>query len=130
MSMINFGNKTFGNQTVAATPAAERPKAEFWLNIGYTSDVEDNDGNKMFVSLPQGLALDTQEPLKTNSRNSDFAQFQAARNDLLDKLIEHAQNLKPGESTIINLEIQLRRVNEEAAPVDATNNVFTKQLSL
>lgn len=126
---IDFTPKTFGKTNNAATPAADRPKAELWLNIGYPSDVQDDDGNNLFISLPQGIPLDTQDHLKTNSRNSDFAQFQAARNDLLDQLIAHAQNLKPGESSVINLQVQLRRVNEEAPPVDPNNNAFAKKLS-
>jgi len=125
---IDFTPKTFG-KTETAAPAADRPKAEYWLNLGYASDVKDDEGNNLFISLPQGIPLDTQDHLKTNSRNTDFAQFQAARNDLLDQLIAHAQNLQPGESSVINLQVQLRRVNEEAAPIDPANNSFTKKLS-
>lgn len=115
--------KTFG-QSAGNAPAGDRHKAEFWINLGYTSEVEDVDGKPMFVSLPQGIPLDTQEHLKTNSRNDRFAAFQAARNDLLDQLLAHAQNLQPGEDTIINLQVQVRRVNQEQAPIDTERNPF------
>ena len=127
--MIDFTPKTFGSKDVKPSASAdERPKAEFWINLGYTSNVQDDEGKPMFVSLPQGIALDTQEHLKTNSRNDRYAAFQSARNDLFDQLLEHAKNLKTGEDTIIKLEVQLRRVNEEASPIDPANNPFTTQL--
>lgn len=126
---IDFTPKAFGSKAADSTPAAARPKAEFWVNLGYESDVQDDEGNNMFISLPQGIPLDTQESLKTNSSNNKYAAFQSARNDLLDQLIAHAQQLKPGESCNVNLTVQVRRVKEEAAPIDPAANPFTKKLS-
>lgn len=131
---LNF-TKVFGN---AAKPAAaagtaqdDRPKAQFWLNIGYVADhvIEGEDGPR-FISLPVGIPLDTMETLTTNSRNQVYALQQAARNDLMAQLIEHAQDLQPGQSTIVNLEIELRRVNEDAGPVDTAHSPFARKLSL
>lgn len=125
---IDFAPKKFGAAAVA-TPAADRPKAEYWLNIGYQSDVLDDNEQPMFVSLPQGIPLDTQEHLKTNSSNNKYAAFQSARNDLMDQLIAHASNLQPGEATEITLTVQLRRVKDEVAPINPAENPFTKKLS-
>jgi hypothetical protein len=128
---IDFAPKAFGTKTADKMPtaAADRPKAEFWINLGYTSPVLDDDDKPMFVSLPQGIPLDTQEHLKTNSRNDRYAAFQSARNDLLDQLLEFAKDLKPGEDRIISLQVQLRRVSEEAAPIDPKNNPFATKIS-
>lgn len=126
---IDFAPKKFGSAAVAA-PAADRPKAEYWLNIGYQSDVLDDNEQPMFVSLPQGIPLDTQEHLKTNSSNNKYAAFQSSRNDLVDQLVAHAQaNLQPGESTTVQLTVQIRRVKDEAAPINPAENPFSKKLS-
>ncbi len=130
---IDFNRPTFGAKPAASTPAAadERPKAEFWLNIGFESEVIDQEtGKPRFVSLPQGIPLDTMEELPTNSRNNEFAAFQSARNDLLEQLIAHAQHLQPGEDCVINLSIQLRRVNAAPEPINPDENPFTRKLSL
>lgn len=125
---IDFTPKAFGSKP-AAVPAADRPKAEFWLNIGYASDVLDDNGEAMFVSLPQGIPLDTQEHLKTNSSNNKYAAFQSSRNDLLEQLTAHAQTLAPGESCNVQLTVQVRRVKEEAAAIDPSVNPFTRKLA-
>lgn len=125
---IDF-DKTFG-QKKAGADKRDLPKAQFWLNVGYNVEIDTEHGvESRFVSLPIGIPLDTQEKLPTNSRNQQFAQFQAARNDLMDQLLEIAQTLNPSEERILNLEIQLRRVNEENA-VSSTSNPFAKKLSI
>jgi hypothetical protein len=132
---IEFG-KTFGNNApttvTGSSSKSDQPKAQLWLNIGYPVDipVEGGGTEERFVSLPLGIPLDTQEHLPTNSRNEVFAQFQGARNDLLDQIMEAAKALKPGEDKLLNLSIQLRRVNEDAAPVAKENNMFARQLAL
>lgn len=133
-SQINFPQK-FGNSAPKAGEKAstksDQPKAQLWLNIGYPVTVKvDGADEERFVSLPLGIPLDTQEHLATNSRNELFAQFQGARNDLLDQIMDAAKALGPGEDRILNLSIQLRRVNEDAAPVSAENNAFVRKLDL
>ena len=132
-SGIDF-HRTFG----AAKPAnpignkansGDRPKAKFWLNIGYDSGVHDETtGGTKFVSLPAGIPLDGQERLATNSRNQEFAAFQSARNNLMDQIMARAEQLLPGEEVILNLSIQLRRVNDEVAEIAPGDNPFTKEL--
>ena len=130
MSGINFP-RTFGTSAApAAAPARE--KALLWLNVGYVSDVKDEDGTNRFVSLPLGIPVDSMEALPTNSRNQEYAMFQQARNDLLAQIMEVAKGVKPGEAKILNLQIQLRRVNDESAsaPVPATGNPFALKIAL
>lgn len=127
-------NKIFGKTAPAAAAATaqdDRPKAQYWLNIGYQADgVIEGEDTPRFISLPVGIPLDTMETLPTNSRNQVYALQQAARNDLMAQLIDHAQGLEPGQSTIVNLQIELRRVNEDAGPVDASHSPFARKLSL
>lgn len=117
----------FGKSSAPA--ASDKPKAEFWINLGYTSEHLDDKGEPYFISLPQGIPLDTQEQLPTNSRNDQFAAFSAARNDLHDQLLAHAANLQPGEATTVKLEVQIRRVNAPAAPIDPTNNPMVRKIA-
>jgi hypothetical protein len=132
-------NETFpvrgGNQAAKK----DQTPAVYWLNIGYQTEVQTEEGTTevRFVSLPLGIPLDTQELLKTNSRNESFAQFQAARNDLHAQIMDLAKGLEPGEETILALDpknglaIQLRRVNEAtAAVVDPAANPFARKLKL
>ena len=130
MSVTHDFNKVFGNKKTTTAPTTDRPKAAYWLNIGYETDVVDEAGEHKFVSLPMGIPVDTQETLSTNSRSPEFAAFQSARNDLVDQIMALAGQLEAGESRILNLQIQLRRVNEEAAPIANANNPFVRKLDL
>lgn len=126
MSIQKF---TFGQSNAAATSTAktDKPKAQFWLNIGYVANEGSED--EKFISLPTGIPLDTQEPLPTNSSNADFRAMRCAQNDLLEQLIQYAQNLEPGEEGIINLQVQLRRVKAEAADIPADENKYARKLT-
>lgn len=128
---LEFTPSKFGAQSpVAAAQAADnRPQAELWINIGYTSDIQDDQGQPYFISLAQGVPLDTLEELPTNSRNDKFAAFNAARNDLQEQLMAFAEQLQPGEARTIQLEVQLRRKNAPAAPIDPAKNPMVRKLS-
>lgn len=125
-----FGT-TFGAKSQPKNQTEDRPKAKFWMNIGVPADVvlEDEDEAR-FISLPVGIPLDTQERLPTNSRNDTFSAFQSARNNLLDQIMAFAENLAPGEEAIMPLQVQLRRVSEEQAPIAPENNAFAVKLNL
>ena len=130
---INF-NRPFGSNTAnaagtlnAAPAAPAKPKATIWLNAGYTTTVVvDGVQEERFVNLPMGMPVDTMELLPTNSRNVEFAQFRMAQNDLLNQIMELGKSLAPGEAKTINLELQLRRVNEDVAPVPNGENPFAR----
>lgn len=127
MSGINF-QRTFGNNT---PEKPTREKATLWLNIGYVSGVKDEDGTNRFVSLPLGIPVDSMEALPTNSKNEQYALFQAARNDLLAQIMEVAKDIKPGESKLLNLQIQLRRVADAVEPaVPEAGNPFAAKIAL
>ena len=130
---INF-NRPFGSNTAnaagtlnAAPAAPAKPKATIWLNAGYTTTVVvDGVQEERFVNLPMGMPVDTMELLPTNSRNAEFAQFRMAQNDLLNQIMELGKSFAPGEAKTINLELQLRRVNEDVAPVPNGENPFAR----
>lgn len=127
---IDFSPKKFGSAPQANATTEDRPKAEYWINLGYESDhVIEETGKPLFISLPQGIPLDTQEHLPTNMSNAQFAAMRSAQNDLLDQLIQHAGNLQPGEETFINVQVQLRRVKAPAAPINPENNPLVKKIA-
>lgn len=125
---LNFAPQQFGINSKNNAAVSDKPKAEFWINLGYTSEHKDKDGNPYFISLPQGIPLDTQEELLTTSRNDEYAAFNAARNDLQAQLMQHVATLAPGEATTVTLEVQIRRVNAPAAPIDPANNPMARKL--
>lgn len=131
--MIDFG-KTNSSARAPRSGANnnDQPKATLWLNVGYYVDAptDEDPTARRFVSLPVGIPVDTQELIKANSSNSDFRAFQSARNDLLASLIAAGSEMEPGAEVTLDLEIQLRRVNEEAAPVETADNRYARPLTL
>lgn len=121
--------RTFGAQAAAAAASnttEQRPDAKAWLNIGYYSDPVKNpvtgEMERKFVSIPVGVPLDTQRaigaPTERNPRGkTNLTELQVAQNDLLSHLQAAAAGMQPGESNDVQLTIQLRRVNENEAPV-------------
>lgn len=131
-TVFGQGKKTGNVSNIKPAAAADRPKAQLWLNLGYTIDVNTNEGVvQEFVALPQGIPLDTMELLPANSQNDAFRARQMAQNDLITKIIEKkGAALEPGESTIINLQVQLRRVKADAAEIPADANPYIAELDL
>ena len=134
-NQIDITKQVFGNKGAANNGAkTDRPKAQLWLNIGYTVQVLDEAGNTVdkFVNLPMGLPLDTMEEVATNSSNQNYAALQVAKNDLLKQLIAAGADLPSGEERIVKLEVQLRRVNDvngNANLVDPTVNPFLRKVT-
>jgi len=44
---------------------------------------------------------------------------------LLDRILEAAEKLAPGEEDILNLDIQIRRVNESVKPASGEDNDYS-----
>lgn len=131
---LNRSNSIFGKKNNANTTNDDKPKANFWLNIGYYVDVEVQNGDDVhteqrFISLPAGIPLDTQEMLPTNSSNDDFRAMQTARNQLLEDIMAAAEQLEPGQDEILNLTIQVRRIKGEQAPIKPESNPFARSAS-
>ena len=129
--------QTQNNQVQGNTPQQPREKAKYWANIGYQVQYPikgspTGETETRFLSLAQGVALDNLEDLPTNQRDEVFAGFRAGQNSLRDQLIALAQSLPPGGETIVNLQVQIRRVNEESpmAAKDSAHNPFVGQFQL
>ena len=123
MGILDFeaAAKTNTSARRSATPAADRPAAKLWLNVGY-------DANGRFVNLPVGIPVDTMEALPIRGQNEEWAQFQSARNDLLKAIQEAGDNLEPGAEVEVKLVVKLRKVNEEIE-VSKEDNPFAANLS-
>lgn len=128
---IDF-TKALGNKAASSKSSSteERPKAKYWLNIGYNVEHgEGDDRTETFVSLPVGIPLDLQDKITVRSSNHEFASLQTARNELLEQLVEYAGGLEAGEERILTLSIQLRRIKEEPVPIKSADNVFSAKLN-
>lgn len=126
-SRLTFGGARPGMVNEAAP---ERQNSDVWLNVGY----ETGDPKYPVVSLPFGIPLDTQQPLKLTGRDADFLAFTGARNQLLTELQEAAAGLKPGEDMVFGnlgdsgLVIQIRRRNGEAEAPAVGDNKFARSI--
>lgn len=125
-------NNRFGSSFGKTNNAPDdRPRARFWMNIGYDSGVphENDPEQTVFISLSQGIPLDTMEHQSTAVRNPFIAGIRQAQNDLLDQILEECESLKPGESRIISagekgLQIQIRAVSQELDEDALADNPF------
>lgn len=113
MAVLNLNTATpprarNSRATPFGTTAEERPRSQLWLNIGYET-------NGKFISLPFGLPLDNMNEADTRSQNSDYVKQQMAKNALLAQLKAAGAGLQPGQEVTVNLELRLRRVNDDLA---------------
>lgn len=139
MTGIDFSKLTNPSNPPASSNGAngaEREKAKFWANIGFTATqpVLDAEGKptketeQYFIALPGGIPLDSLKKVPTNSSNASYAARQQATNALYDKVMEVADSLEPGEDRIVNLQVQVRRVREEQPEADLSQNTFVASM--
>ncbi len=125
---LSFANNAFRSAAAASTPNQnDRPSATVWLNIGMTVPLVQPDGTTVdiFVSLPVGLPLDTQEPMTAKGNNANWHQMVQAKYWLLSELQKAAIQMEPGSEEIVTgLEIQIKRVGGAAAEPVADANPF------
>lgn len=141
MGIKNDFASTFGASAARAAAStsgnnnshSDQVPAKYWMNTGYTSEVTNDEGQpeSVFVSLRQGVPLDNIESFDlTKIRNPKMASLRAAQNDLHDQLMEVAEGLAPGEAKTINIEVEIRRVNEAVEAPAAKDNTLIRKLSL
>lgn len=111
----------FGAKAPATSPAIveEKVKSQLWVNVGYSIEV---NGESVFVSIPMGIPVDSVKELPTNTRNAEFNLLNQARNQLLQDITAAAEDLEAGESHVLELEVQLRRIDKEVDPLPANGN--------
>ena len=133
---INIAKRVFAAKKSAADATdTPRVKAQIWLNLGYEIEVPTSDGTMetRFINLPMGQPLDTMEEVATTSSNEVFAAMQIAKNDLLKQLLAAAADLPAGGERIVNLQVQMRRVNDASANAtlaDPSVNPFLRKIAL
>ena len=122
MATLKFGSKAPKAST--ATVVEEKVKSQLWINVGYSIEV---NGEQVFVSVPMGIPVDSVKELPTNTRNTDFNLLNQARNQLLADIASASEDLESGESHVLELEVQLRRIDKEVDPLPAgSNNPFLR----
>ena len=108
----------------APAAAQERPREEFWLNIGWYADATDESGQpfRQFISLNYGIPLSSVKEEKLGSNPAWNALVQA-KNGILQQLLAKANELQPGQTFDIGEGagpiLQIRRVGEK---VEIENN--------
>ena len=112
MATLKFGKNAPKASTV--TVVEEKVKSQLWVNVGYSIEV---DGVNVFVSIPMGIPVDSIKELPTNTRNAEYNLLNQARNQLLADIASAAEDLESGESHVLELEVQLRRIDKEADPL-------------
>lgn len=101
----------------------ERPKSQFWLNIGFTIPGGAEDGSDLFVSLPQGIALDDMKPQEVRGSNQNWTQLVQAKNHLLEQLQKGGAELEPGARIVLEgFTVEMHRVGTPAQRGDAESN--------
>lgn len=112
-----------------STKTDEIEKSQYWVNVGYEVEVETDQGTETrFVSLNAGIALDRVQEMKTNSSNAEWNHLCAAKNDLHTQLMEAASQMKPGESKLVQLQVEIRRIKEDAPIISSSENPFSVKL--
>ena len=123
MATLKFGKNALKAST--ATVVEEKVKSQLWVNVGYSIEV---DGVNVFVSIPMGIPVDSIKELPTNTRNAEFNLLNQARNQLLADITAGSEDLEPGESHVLELEVQLRRIDKEVDPLPAgSSNPFLRK---
>ena len=111
MATLKFGAKALAAKSAIVE---EKVKSQLWVNVGYSIEVE---GESVFISIPMGIPLESVKELVTNTRNVEFNQLNQARNQLLADILAASEDLESGESHVLELEVQLRRIDKEADPL-------------
>lgn len=124
MAGLNFRDAIGAN--ASNVESSDKTPAKVWLNIGKTVKVKNDNGEEeaVFVSIPVGIAIDTQQPVAIRGRNERYNAFVAAKNDLLAQLQEMGSKMEPGEERTLKLEVQLRHVADAAAQPSNEDNMF------
>ena len=122
MATLKFGKNAPKSSTTAIVE--DKPKSQLWINVGYSIEV---NGEQVFVSVPMGIPVDSVKELPTNTRNAEFNLLNQARNQLLADITAASEDLEGGESHVLELEVQLRRVDKEVDPLPSnTDNPFLR----
>lgn len=95
--------------------SSEKVKSLNWVNVGAEFEI---DGEKVFVSLPMGIAMDSIKPSEYKGNNEKWASFIKAQNMLIEHIKNKLENVD--DSGIVDFDkllIKGRKVKETATVV-------------
>ena len=108
--------KSEDNVQTPRTNRDERKEAEGYGNPGLMLKNKVS-GEDQFVSIPMGVAIDTQTFVIRKSKDAAYNALQASKKRLLDGLQAKLDAMEPGESCVVPLQMELRK---RARPVEQT----------
>lgn len=125
-------NRSAAPRTSQTEGGEDFEKSEFWINIGDfvpLGAVDENDQPKYtFVSLKKGIPLDGIKPFRPEQAPTEnMAVLRQEQNFLLEDIMEAARALAPGDSRIINLKVEIKRIKGEIV-VDKTRERTRREL--
>lgn len=127
-----FGTKPV--QPAQAAVPADKIKTEFWINIGWETDEQDEQGRNIFVAMPGGIPLESIKPKPLKGKGV-YLEMLEAGNAILEDVFTMAGKLNPGEAVIISsgkesgqLSIELRRIGAEAQASEPGTNRFMRRM--
>ena len=129
--MAMFDQKDAPKSTTAPATSAPKKVAQTYANIGLWMDVNQDDGTveQEFISMPLGIALDTQQPMVSKSKSASWNHKIEIKNWILNTLQKDADKLSPGETEMVTgLCIQLLRRNLVGEQADNGVNPMMAQL--
>ena len=111
-----------GGSPSSTEGTTERPKSEFWLNVGvWTKNAE---GEDMFIQL-QGAGIPLDRLKKSPARRTEGGnQLAQAKNALVDAIEAIKGRMEAGEDVEVQLSVVIHRVagEAEASSGDASEN--------
>ena len=134
MAFTIASNRAKSPVTKRAAAADEDQFAGIWINVGVVTEEAGEDGKTVekFNRLPRGIAVSdlVDHRLYANSaeRNPEWAEEATLVNQIMDIVREQGLTLAEGESTPINLSVQLYRRQEQvaAAPIPTADSADLK----
>ena len=117
--------------TVNNNEAKPEKKSEYWLNVGVKINHPET-GEPMYVNLPLFCPLDGLKPVNLTGTERQ-RQFLAAKNAVLEAVMQIAQSLKVGETIELDkFVVQISRADLRSAEVKqaeaAKDNPYIGQL--
>lgn len=118
-------NPAGSNQTNQTASNDQRPKEEFWLNVGLRLPMEDpeNPGQMIEVFCPLAVGIPFGQMKARTVRGNDLLNNQTAEvgEMLRIKLQEAMLKLSHGEAMPLDLDVELRRVKRQGVEGTAAN---------
>lgn len=118
MAELNFAQRAAAQLNGTKTEDSKKPEyeqAQVYANIGLMLPMQNADGTveEVFVSIPRGVAFDIMEPMTARGNNPEYNRKVETGNFILAEYQKVAATLKPGETMVVDLKVQLLRRNEQ-----------------